>query len=630
MHKKIFSIAILVFFCLCFEFSLDAAQDAGSSPNDPSAAPVKIYISSYATNKKNERGLFTTDFIVPLYYSSGKDTLFFFDPKYTATTPEANEINQGLGLRHIFNDSFILGVNVFFDRRQSHAGKWYSQAGLGLEYLSYPLDIRLNWYKPLTAAKVVDDGYAFGSTSLQYWENKEEPLQGLDFELGGPVFDRCTRTRAYVGGFFYQSRLAKDVNGFRFRTETSLTPWFSLDTIVDAKAGGKVEFMGGVRFIFPFDWGNISKGKRRIAAPATANSYVEDRIFERVVRDLDIQSATSKKQEDVSGMETIFADNSNTSGTEDGTLACPWNTLDEALNDSRYVGQGGTAKVIYVAQGDGTAAGYTGNYVLADDTTLWGSGYDGGYKGISAPGYPVIDGGGAGNVVTLGHTNVLMGVRIQNGYYGVYAESVSVTIKNNVFTDNVSNGIDIKTYTGSPACEISSNTATGNGYGIYLRSYNSSAPSYTVSANTVTDNTNNGIVLQSFDSSAITSSVSGNTMSDNGSGAANHNGLSLLAKDGTTLNISVYRNIISSNDPVGVRIGSTVANYNGTYNVDFGGGSLGSEGLNSIYSNVLYDYNNLQASTISAQSNWWGTADPQASQFNGAVDYSHWLVSDPN
>jgi hypothetical protein len=83
----------------------------------------------------------------------------------------------------------------------------------------------------LTAAKVVDDGYAFGSTSLQYWENKEEPLQGLDFELGGPVFDRCTRTRAYVGGFFYQSRLAKDVNGFRFRTETSLTPWFSLDTI---------------------------------------------------------------------------------------------------------------------------------------------------------------------------------------------------------------------------------------------------------------------------------------------------------------------------------------------------------------------------------------------------------------
>ncbi len=220
-------------------------------------SPVKVQISAYGSNEKSQRGIFTTDFIVPLYYPQDKNTLVFFNPKYTYTTPSADEVNQGIGLRHIFNDSFILGLNAFFDRRLSHSGKWYSQAGLGLEYLSHPLDVRLNWYKPLTRSKMVDTTYGFGSTSLIKYYNKEEPLQGLDFEIGIPVFDQYTRTRLYLGGFFYQSRLSKDVNGFRARTETSLTKWLSFDTTFKSKTDGQTEFYGGVRVILPFEWTNL-------------------------------------------------------------------------------------------------------------------------------------------------------------------------------------------------------------------------------------------------------------------------------------------------------------------------------------------------------------------------------------
>ena len=62
--------------------------------------------------------LFSLDFIVPVYYSSNKETLLFYNPKDTYSTPDNNEFHQGLGIRHIFNNSYILGMNVFFDRRQ--------------------------------------------------------------------------------------------------------------------------------------------------------------------------------------------------------------------------------------------------------------------------------------------------------------------------------------------------------------------------------------------------------------------------------------------------------------------------------------------------------------------------------
>jgi hypothetical protein len=65
--------------------------------------------------------------------------------------------------------------------------------------------------------------------------------------------------------------------------------------------------------------------------------------------------------------------------------------------------------------------------------------------------------------------------------------------------------------------------------------------------------------------------------------------------------------------------------------IDFGGGSLNSEGYNSIYSNGTYDFVNFpNVRSISAENNWWGTTSPAAGQFTGTVDYNPYLSSNPN
>ncbi len=528
-----FSYAFL-FFVLSLSLRHSVYASEPTTSTDSLCPSVKVHLSSYATNKKSQRALFTTDFIVPLYYPKSKDSLFFFNPKYTYATPRANEINQGFGLRHIFEESFILGLNVFFDRRISHANKWYSQVGLGLEYLSHPLDIRLNWYKPLTHSKVVDSSYEFGPTNLQHWEDKEEPLPGFDFELGLPVFEKYTKTRAYFGGFFYQSKLAKDVNGFRFRTETRVTNWLSLDTTLNSKASGKVEFMGGVRLSLPFEWTNLFKAEQKTKSkplpPCSTNTYLENRIFDRVVRDLDIQSLSSKKTENVSGMETIFVDNSNTTGTEDGTRDHPYTTLADALNDSRYVGNGGTAKVIYINKGDGTAKGYTGNFTLADETILWGSGYDGGYKGISASGYPILDGDGSGTVITLGDSNTVMGSQIQSGRRGIYGSNVSATIKHNILT------------------------ATSVSPEVYILSTDSSGIiSVIISDNTFTTDAECAIYLPIFDSDGISATISGNTITYT-SPAEFYGIYSYSTGNNSYLDATISGNVITNNNPTSASV----------------------------------------------------------------------------
>ncbi len=177
--------------------------------------PGQVQFSAYGSTNDNKDALFTTDVILPLYYPADRNTLVFFNPKFTYTDPAAREYNIGAGIRHIFDDSYILGLGLFIDNREVRNGLYFMQAGVSLEYLSHPLDIRANWYKPTTGAKIVDTTYSFASTSLIAHNNTMEALQGLDIEAGVPLLDKYTSTRGYVGGYFYQSQTAKDVNGFR-------------------------------------------------------------------------------------------------------------------------------------------------------------------------------------------------------------------------------------------------------------------------------------------------------------------------------------------------------------------------------------------------------------------------------
>lgn len=211
----------------------------------------------------------------------------------------------------------------------------------------------------------------------------------------------------------------------------------------DSDAGSETTFGGFVTL--PFDIGNLFSFKNPFAGWKEGLGIgkgprpLRERMTDRVVRDIDIVHRTGIAKDTERVADMIFVDNSNTSGLEDGTLSHPYSSLASAFSDPRY----GTGMRIYVKEGTGDATGYTGNFVLAPNTWLWGSGTSGGYNGITTTaGNPIIDGGGSGNVVTLSDNNMVMGVTIQNGYRGIYGHDVTnATIINNAIKDNAQEGI---------------------------------------------------------------------------------------------------------------------------------------------------------------------------------------------
>ena len=125
------------------------------------SVPSKVRFAGQATFP-DERYKAYVDYILPLYYPDSGNTLLFFNPKNSCDmTGSARELNMGLGLRHIFFDSFILGGHIFYDKKLSINNQWHSQLGYGFEFLSKPFDFRFNYYDPITKPKLVDDGYDF-------------------------------------------------------------------------------------------------------------------------------------------------------------------------------------------------------------------------------------------------------------------------------------------------------------------------------------------------------------------------------------------------------------------------------------------------------------------------------------
>jgi hypothetical protein len=609
--------------CLAISFIPLAFADVPGSlapADNPNSALGQVQFSAYASTNKSEQGLFTTDFIIPLYYPSSKDTLFYFNPKDTYSTPNANEIHQGLGLRHIFDDSFILGINTFFDRRQDNSDAWFSQAGVGLEYLSHPLDMRLNWYKPTTGAKTINTTYGFGETGLIEYNDREEPLQGLDFEAGVPVFDKYTKTRLYIGGYFYQSKLSKDVNGMRARTETSLTKWLSLDATFNSNVGGnKNEFYGGLRVTLAFDLSNLfgKHGKAFFSAPSNPeahNTYLEDRIFERVVRDIDIQSKTTTTQ--ANGQRLVYVNDAAAAGGN-GTLQNPYNTIPAGVTAAASGGQW-----VYV-EGRNTTP-YAANLTLPNGITLWGSGYNGGFNGLPVSGiYPIINGNGSAAPygIILGNNNAVMGMQITGTTSaGIYSNSANnANISYNIVSNNSGNGIELDQSSGNLNATLKGNTVNGNSDGIYLNTTGGGNITATLNGNMVSGNSSVGIGLSS--GSGLTATLTGNQVNNNDDGieavsigvmtvtltgneANNNLGVSglgggiVLLSEGGTMTVSLSNNIVNYNNNFGILVFGIGGNVDATFSnntVNNNGGGILVEGASGDHCNVTLSNNTINS-----------------------------------
>lgn len=604
----------------------------------PSEYPGQARVG-FRHGKNNSESWAYTDVFIPIYNYDrsiafgSNEWLFFLNPKVVLSDGSTDEENFGAGIRYLCADvlleeGFIIGANIFYDSKYSINGVRHSQIGTGVEFLSKNFDLRGNYYQPTTEKKVVRDYYELGETSLNEYLKWEEALPGYDLEAGLPVpiITHFIETWVYGGIYRYSSSLREDVEGTRWRLEINPAPAFAfILEINDDNVSGEDTFIGGYVSL-RFDIGNMLHCRNQFEGWQEDFRFrrgpreLTERMSEPVVRDIDIWTADKAEVQKVKDM--IFVDNSNDGdGLEDGTLSHPHNTLAEAFTNSSY----GNGVWIYVKRGDGTGTGYTGNFTLSDNVVIWGQGYR--YLGIGGEGYPVIDGGGAGNVITLANNNTLMGLQVQNGKGGIYGKNIrGVEIKNNVVSDNgVGFGFGIQLETdgaNNMSAVITDNTiSNNNGNSINFVSDATSTLTATVSSNTISSN-GGTIYHWTAGSSVMTTTISGNNISNNTS-----QGIYLQSNSSSTLNCSISRNTISSNTSDGVYIedlGTSVLT------ADLGGGTLGSGGYNSIYSNSGKEVNNKTSLMIKAENNWWGSDDPAANRFTGEVDYDPLLESNPN
>jgi len=245
------------------------------------------------------------------------------------------------------------------------------------------------------------------------------------------------------------------------------------------------------------------------------------------------------------------------------------------------------------------------------------------------------------------------------GGNGIYLEMASFSYANSIFVDwtisnntiafgaaGASDGIEIEATSylnyldgGHLNLTVAGNTITGASAGIYisLSSFTSTeiGLSMTIQGNTITGSMFGGISIDVTDQSSFTASrtdIIDNVLDSNlGDGLQ----IDMTYFTWPTSYVQVACNTIINNGGHGVR------QWNDSYAPpsDYGGGDLGSPGLNTFVNNGGYDFYNYHTDTVAAHNNWWGTTDTGTIDANifdaaddsypGVVDYSGYLSAAP-
>ena len=652
MTRKGNCLIVLVIFFLSWSISLSYA--------DSYQWPARIRPGAINSNRDDN---VYVDYFLPI--TGSENDLFFFNQKLMKNNNSANEQNVGLGYRKlVWDDDLIIGANLFYDYRKSSSNNDHHQIGCGFEALSKWLDMRINTYFPITGKRKTDSVFSFSETSLLRRDSYEEPLRGLDFEVGVlvPYLSDYMETRLYGGGYCYESRIGSNVTGKKLKIEARPVQLLTLEfEVKDDTLNGTDYFVGGY-FTLPFEIGNLFQGKNPFEGASKYFNFgkgprpVRERMVDRVIRDIDIVSPEYAEDFQFIEHDVVYVDNSN-AGTEDGSLSNPYDTVQEGVNNA--FGD----SWVYVKEGAGD---YTENVTLANGVTLWGSRYNGGFKGITSDSGPTINRNGS--TVIMASNSTLMGFTIKGGTTdGVRAvDKTNFTIMQNNIT-----AADYAIQVRAVSSECLNSTISGNvisnvtGFGpvgIYVYSWRENISNFSISGNTVSNSNGfgaSGIYVYNDGGSMPNFKITGNTVSTFVGAVASGNGIQISNEDSVSASdFTLTNNIVTNNSHFGIMITeapgaaedstyslsrNTVAS-NGIYGigitgdagasdrVDLGGGIMSSAGNNSFYSNVTNDLLNADGSgTVQAQNNWWGQAEgPIGSQVVGNVNTADFLTSDPN
>jgi hypothetical protein len=468
----------------------------GYAADDAKANDWTIYLRPAIRFGTDDRTLFILDLLAPVY-RGGNDVLFL-NAKFTPDDHDAWETNAGIGYRRLlFSDRMVLGGNFFYDHRKTRRGNHFDQLGLGIEAMAEPggigLTARVNYYQPLTEAKIGEDfAYEFYGNGI-FTAGIVEPLTGFDYEGGVriPWVSDYVETWAYAGGYHFFGSHVEDVNGFSARLEAIPTDFVRLNFEYRNDNIDHNQYYGEVAFEVPFSIDNLLAGKNpfeEIGDLLTGSRSLRERMVEPVRRDVDIvvkEGALSPEEAASDGTMAagaIFvADNAAPGG--DGSFEHPYNSLWSANEDARL---GNGISIVHVLRGDGSGLGSEGDFIFNQPgITIWGAGANNpAYPNVVnfVQGYPVLWSG----IMMNGPNQTILGLYFdETGNAGITigsgASGAGLNIFGNIIDEPGAYGIvygnpgDLGA-PGAPA-RIWGNTITDVGdevfdsAGIYLNSY---------------------------------------------------------------------------------------------------------------------------------------------------------------
>ncbi|OCP07115.1 MULTISPECIES: inverse autotransporter beta domain-containing protein [unclassified Ensifer] len=162
-------------------------------------------------------------FFLPFVLDSGN--AIFIDTHGTIANGSVRQGSIGAGYRFRANEQWVVGAYGYYDYLKSDYGNSFSQLSFGVEALNGDLEMRSNFYLPLTGAKALS---AFNAAYVRdhvlvFQEGKERARRGLDAEIGGrlPVFDEGSNVQLKVfgGSYWYGGRNLGDMFGAKLRAE---------------------------------------------------------------------------------------------------------------------------------------------------------------------------------------------------------------------------------------------------------------------------------------------------------------------------------------------------------------------------------------------------------------------------
>jgi hypothetical protein len=505
----------------------------------------------------DERSILMTELWAPL--AQDDSSVIYGNIRIMGDNQDNREGNLGLGYRKIVNapvaGAGVAGVHGWFDRRLTENDSAFHQIAVGAEWLGETVDARINGYMPLSDARSVTIPAAnpqarLAGTGIVVDTNGtllEEPQGGFDWELGLEISNQ--------NGFLqdHTDSVRLYGGGYYFDGDNTghIKGWrgrITADITEDVQIGARVQH-DNVR-------GSQGFLEATIRFPFNAKqSYRQQGLYARLdespERDVDIVTGA------------VVTD----SGQSVPVINTTTGTAQQVLNVDNEAAGGGDGSVanpfntladaqaassahgiIYVRRGDGTSANQNQGIVLdKEGQQLIGSGTD-----------FIFD---------------------NNQFSAANGAPVSATL--------------IQAAGLAPV--ITNVNATSDGVTV-------TADNVTVAGITVDGATRDGIVVRADGAAASAQNV---TITDVTT-INNRMGVYLHGTDSGAVTAMVQRTVTGSNSQHGIAV---YDDTDDTFEVDLGGGSMGSVGRNVLAGNTLEDLAvEYDGRILAAQNNWWGQA----------------------